>query len=1078
MKLGVSGAITSAFIRSPLTPLLLLVAVLLGVLALVVLPREEEPQIIVPLVDIQVEANGLRAPDVVKLITEPLEDMIKGINDVEHVYSMTEDDRTVVTARFKVGTEEERAIVRVHDEIRANIGRIPVGIPEPLIVRRGINDVPIVTVTLAPVPGAARRWDDNGVYKVADDLLHHLAKATNVGMVFVVGGRPDQIRVEPDPERLALYGVTLNQLADKVRHANRRFVAGQLRERDRTLPVIAGQNLEGIPDIGQLVITSRDGRPVYVNDVARVVVGAKPEESRVWHLARDQDASFEPRPAVTIAVAKRRGTNAVEVADAVLRQLDTVKGTLVPADIEVVVTRNYGETATEKSNELLFHLALATVSIVVLIAWALGWREGVVVMVVVPTTILLTLFASWLMGFTINRVSLFALIFSIGILVDDAIVVVENIARHWGMNDGRDKVRAAIEAVAEVGNPTIVATLTIIAALLPMMFVSGLMGPYMSPIPANASAAMLFSFFIAVIVTPWLAVKLSRLTLSQFGIPYRESASPHDRDDGGRLGGIYRRFALPILSDRRLAKKFLAAVSAGTVIACLPFFTKSVTVKLLPFDNKSEMQVVLDMPEGSSLETTERTLMDIAKRIRAIPEITDIQIYAGTAVPFNFNGLVRHYYLRRQPWQGDLQVNLLPKAKRSRQSHAIALDIRRRLADMPLSPGADLKVVEVPPGPPVMATLMAEIYGPDPETRRQAARRVRQAFASVDFVTDIDDSFGAPYERLRIEIDQENLEFHGVQEEALYDTLQALLGGVRVGYSPRGPGVNPVEIAIRLPKEALVVGERLLATPVAAPGEAADRGVNVELGDVVRLRREKSSYPIYRRDGRFADLVTGELAGRFEAPIYGMLAVGDILATSDWAPKGDIRFHGQPVDESGVTLLWDGEWEITYVTFRDMGAAFAFALFAIYVLVVAQFGSFLLPLVILTPVPLTLIGIVFGHWLFGAPFTATSMIGFIALAGIIVRNSILLVDFIRQRRAAGAVLRDALLDAGIIRIKPIVLTAAAAMIGAAFILPDPIFQGLAISLVFGLISSTALTMLVIPALYVWLRDDGRPLTHG
>ncbi|MEK7819483.1 MAG: efflux RND transporter permease subunit, partial [Pseudomonadota bacterium] len=650
--------------------------------------------------------------------------------------------------------------------------------------------------------------------------------------------------------------------------------------------------------------------------------------------------------------------------------------------------------------------------------------------------------------------------------------------------DGRDRVRAAIEAVAEVGNPTIVATLTIIAALLPMMFVSGLMGPYMSPIPANASAAMLFSFFVAVIITPWLAVRLSHVRWGEGA-----AASPgHEPDHAGRLGAIYRRFATPILADPRLARKFLAAVAAGTVLACLPFLTKTVTVKLLPFDNKSELQVVLDLPEGSSLEATERALMETARRIHAISEVTDLQIYVGTAAPFNFNGLVRHYYLRRQPWQGDIQVNLRPKGERSRQSHAIALDIRRRLADMALPAGTDLKVVEVPPGPPVMATLMAEIYGPDAETRRAAARRVRQAFASVDFIADIDDSFGTPFARLRIEIDQENLEFHGVQEQALYDTLQALLGGVRVGYSPRGPGVNPVEIAVRLPKDALTASERLLATPVAAPGEAADRGVNVELGDVVRLRREPTPYPIYRRDGRFADVVTGEPAGRFEAPIYGMLAVGDALAKTDWASpppaaagenkKGAIRLHGQPVDESGVTLLWDGEWEITYVTFRDMGAAFAFALFAIYVLVVAQFGSFLLPLVILTPVPLTLIGIVLGHGLFGAPFTATSMIGFIALAGIIVRNSILLVDFIRQRRAAGAGLRDALLDAGTVRIKPIVLTAAAAMIGAAFILPDPIFQGLAISLVFGLLSSTALTMLVIPALYIWLRDDGRPLTHG
>ena len=1070
MTLGLSGELTRTFIRSPLTPLTLVVAIGLGIVALAALPREEEPQIVVPIVDIQVEASGHKAPDVVKLVTEPLEDIVKGINGVEHVYSLSEDDRAVVTVRFAVGTSEDAAMVRVHDEIRANIWRIPIGIPDPLIVGRGINDVPIVTLTLSPQGDVAKRWDDNALHKVADDLIHQLTKAPDVGQVFVVGGRADQIRVEPDPERLALYGVTLAQLVDKVRNANRRFVIGQMRERGRALSVLAGQTLDGQPDIGQLLITSRDGRPVYVKDVARVVVGARPEESRVWHLVKTQDGTFERRPAVTVAVAKRKGANAVAVADAVLRQFETVRGTLIPPGVEVTVTRNYGATATEKSNELLFHLALATVSIVVLIAFALGWREGVVVMMVVPSTILLTLFASWLMGFTINRVSLFALIFSIGILVDDAIVVVENIARHWAANDGRDRVRAAIEAVAEVGNPTIVATLTIVVALLPMLFVSGLMGPYMSPIPANASAAMLFSFFVAVTIAPWLAVLLQRVAPPPAGV--------HDGERVGRLGALYRRLAVPLLAERRRAKRFLAAVAAGTVVACLPFLTQHVTVKLLPFDNKSELQVIFDLPEGSALEATERALMAAADRIRDIPEITHLQLYAGTAAPFNFNGLVRQYYLRRQPWLGDIQVNLLPKGDRARQSHVIALEIRRRLAVLPALEGVELKIAEIPPGPPVLSTLMAEIYGPDAETRREAARRVRKAFEAVDFVVDVDDSFGAPPERLRVEIEQESLEYHGVQEQALYDTLEALLGGVRVGYSHRGPGVSPVEIAVRLPKEALVPAERLLTTPVAAPGEAADTGANVEIGDVVRLRRERGSYPLYRRDGRFADLVTAELAGRFEAPIYGMLAVGEKLARAEWAGKGrgEIRLHGQPVDESKVTLLWDGEWEITYITFRDMGLAFAFALFGIYVLVVAQFGSFLLPLVVLTPVPLTLIGIVFGHWLFSAPFTATSMIGFIALAGIIVRNSILLVDFIRRRQGKGAALRDALLEAGAIRIKPIVLTAAAAMTGAAFILLDPIFQGLAISLVFGLASSTALTMLTIPALYVWLRDDGRPFS--
>jgi multidrug efflux pump subunit AcrB len=813
-------------------------------------------------------------------------------------------------------------------------------------------------------------------------------------------------------------------------------------------------------------LTARDGRPVYLKDVADVVVGAAQPESRVWQLLPKQGGRLERLPAVSLAFAKRKGANAVVVADELLERLETVRARLLPPELEVKVTRNYGETATEKADELLFHLALATVSIVLLITLAIGWREGIVVLVVIPTTILLTLFAAWLMGYTINRVSLFALIFSIGILVDDAIVVVENIVRHWQMRPGEDRLSAAVDAVAEVGNPTIVATLTIIVALLPMMFVSGLMGPYMSPIPANASMAMLFSFFVAVTITPWLLYRLAR---GKAGIGHGDAAQ-------GPLARLYVRAARPLLVGRRRSKLFLVGTGLATLAACVLFATRDVTVKLLPFDNKSELQVVVDLPEGAALETTERVLVAAADRLADLPELRSIELYSGTAAPFNFNGLVRHWYLRSSPELGELQVNLQPKDARTRASHAIALDVRRRLAELDAPAGTAVKVAEVPPGPPVLATLLAEIYGPDAEARRAAASKVRAAFGAVDFIVDVDDSFGAPADRLRFAIDQESLEYHGVEERAVYDTIAALIGGVRIGYSQRGGGERPFEIALALPKAALQDGERLLSTPLPAGGTARE-GRNVELGDVVTVRREPASFPIFRRDGRFAEMVTAELAGRFEAPIYGMLAIEDQLKRIDWGNAGPpaIHYHGQPLDESRPALLWDGEWEVTYVTFRDMGAAFGVAILGIYLLVVAQFGSFALPLVVLVPVPLTLIGIVLGHWLFGAPFTATSMIGFIALAGIIVRNSILLVDFIRHRRAEGAALREALLDAGATRFRPILLTALAAMIGAAFILTDPIFQGLAISLVFGLASSTALTLLVIPAIYVWLRDDGKAL---
>ena len=808
-----------------------------------------------------------------------------------------------------------------------------------------------------------------------------------------------------------------------------------------------------------------------MKDVADVIVGAAQPEHRAWTITRTADGKLDRRPAVTLALAKRKGANAVIVADDILKRLDLVKGRIVPADLEVAVTRNYGATAMEKANELLFHLGLATLSIVVLITIAIGWREGVVVLIVIPTTIMLTLFASWLMGYTINRVSLFALIFSIGILVDDAIVVVENIARHWGMRSGRPLAETAVEAVDEVGNPTIVATLTIIAALLPMMFVSGMMGPYMSPIPANASIAMIFSFFIAVTVTPWLLLRFARRKLATGA-----TGEAHGAHDIGAMGRFYASIARPLLKGRWRSKVFLIVVGLATVAACSLFYTEAVRVKLLPFDNKSEIQVVLDLPQGASLEDTDRMLMLAAEKLKDLPELVSIQAYAGTASPFNFNGLVRHYYMRANPSQGDLSINLKEKSERARASHAIAIDIRKRLASLPLPKGSALKVVEVPPGPPVLSTLLAEVYAPTPEARRELAAKVRKAFESVDFVVDVDDSYGTPGERMRFAIDQEAAEFHGVEQQAVYDTLAALLGGVKVGYSQRGEGMKPIDITVALPKSAETLSEKILSTPLPAGGTAR-QGKNVELGDVVKVVREKASYPIFRHNGRFAEMVTADVAGRFEAPIYGMLAVEDAIKHMDWGSDGppDIRYHGQPVNDARPTLLWDGEWEVTYVTFRDMGAAFMVAILGIYLLVVAQFGSFLLPLVILVPVPLTLIGIVLGHWMLGAAFTATSMIGFIALAGIIVRNSILLVDFIRHLRAKGDIsLREALIEAGATRFKPIVLTAAAAMIGAAFILTDPIFQGLAISLVFGLASSTALTVLVIPAIYVWLRDDERP----
>ena len=1065
MKLGLSGRLTRATIRSPMTPLFLLAAIAVGLLALVSIPREEEPQISVPLVDIMVAAPGLRAPDAVELVGKPLETIVKSVAEVEHVYTFADDNQVMVTARFKVGVDPDAAAVRIHEKVRANYDRIPAGIAEPLIQTRGINDVPSLVLTLSPRPGAAGQWTDQALYELAGKLRTEVAKVDDVGLTFIVGGRPQEIRVEPDPARLAQHGVSLGALVDTIRQANRAFPAGQVRNAGQAVDVTAGRTLASATEIGLLALPSAKGESVYVRDVARVIEAPREDQARAWRYAR-AGAGWSEAPAVSLAIAKRKGANAVIVSQAVLARVEALKGPLLPDSLSVAVTRDYGATANEKADELLFHLGLATLSIVVLIGFAIGWREAAVTAVVIPTTILLTLFASNLLGYTINRVSLFALIFSIGILVDDAIVIIENIARHWGMADGRSRIDAAVDAVAEVGNPTVVATLTVVTALLPMLFVSGLMGPYMAPIPVNASAAMVFSFFVAVVIAPWLMIRFARKTLA--------TGSGHHGE--GRLGALYRAVAGRVIATRRSAWTFLIAVGLATLVACAMFATKTVTVKLLPFDNKSELQVVLDMPEGTSLEATQRALADAAIIARALPEVVAIDAYAGTASPFNFNGLVRHYYLRNRPEMGDLSVALSAKDERHRSSHAIALDLRQKLAMVALPAGAAIKVVEAPPGPPVIATLLAEIYGPDAKTRRAVAERVKATFHSVPYIVDIDDSYGQPRPGLRLVPDRDRLEALEVSDREVYDSVAAALGGQVVGYAHRGEGRDPLEISVRLPQSARSWGEGLAAMPVAVSKSPAG-GRLVSLGEVATASQEPGSTHIFRRDGRDVDMITGELAGAYEAPIYGMLAVDRAIREGDWkgVPKPDIRLHGQPTDESRPTVLWDGEWEITWVTFRDMGAAFGVAILGIYVLVVAQFKSFRLPLVILTPIPLTLVGIVIGHILFRAPFTATSMIGFIALAGIIVRNSILLVDFIRNSQTAGRPLRAVLLEAGAIRFKPIVLTAAAAMIGAAVILTDPIFQGLAISLLFGLASSTLLTVLVIPAIYVVLRDDGVPL---
>ena len=1056
---GLAGWLTRGFITSPLTPLFLIAALAFGLIALISLPREEEPQISVPMVDIRVQAPGLRAEDAVKLVTEPLETIVKGIDGVEHIYSQTQDDGVLVTARFLVGTSSDAAVLRVHDKLRANMDRIPQGIPEPQVVGRGIDDVAIVALTLSARPDAAERVTAAELTRIARELRTELAKIDDVGLTYLIGETEEAIRVAPDPARLALYGITLQQLAGKVQGANRALPAGMVREDGRQVMLVAGETLRSPDEIGNLVLTARDGRPVYVRDVADLGFVGDTAEALVATLTRDSGR----RPAVTLALAKRAGANAVTVAEAILHRAEALQGTLIPDDMQVEITRDYGETANEKANELLYHLGLATLSIIALVWLAIGRREALVVAVVIPVTILLTLFASWIMGYTLNRVSLFALIFSIGILVDDAIVVVENIHRHMA-RDGKSLFEAIPPAVDEVGGPTILATFTVIAALMPMAFVTGLMGPYMRPIPINASVGMLLSLAIALIVTPWLSLKL----LARHGHA-AETDHDHEEKQAGWLHRLFERVMSPFLRGERAGRRrgLLFASMAGLVLlaSSLAVF-KLVILKMLPFDNKSEVQIVVDMPEGSTLEQTNALLAELAAAVDTVPEVLDYQAYAGTAAPINFNGLVRQYFLRSGSNVGDLQVNLVDKHHRKRQSHEIALAMRPMLAKLGEKYGASVKVVEVPPGPPVLSPLVAEVYGPDYAGQRKVALALaKERFATTDGIVDIDTTVEADAPREQIVVDRERAARLGVPQSAIADAIAMGVSGLDATYVHDGASKYPRPVRLRLPAQDQAALSSLLALKVRSA-----RGQLVPLSELVRVEKARWDGAIYHKDGLPVVYVTADEAGKLDSPLYGMFGIvsqldrdkvdGQTLAQT---------FIAQPTDTSSYAVKWDGEWQITYETFRDMGIAYAAGMVLIYLLVVAQFRSYLVPLVIMAPIPLTIIGVMPGHALLGKQFTATSMIGMIALAGIIVRNSILLVDFINQETERGVPLVDAVIDACAVRAKPIVLTGVAAMLGAFFILDDPIFNGLAISLIFGIFVSTLLTLVVIPLLYYVLR---------
>lgn len=1074
---GLAGRIAQAFIDSKLTPLLVIVSVLLGVFAVVVLPREEEPQIKVPMIDVMVAMPGSGAKEIEERVTRPMEQLLWEIPGVEYVYSTSSEGESLVIVRFLVGSDPEQSLVRVTEKLRSNFERIPHGVSAPLVKPRSIDDVPILALTLH-----SATQDHLTLRRLAAELNEAVKQIPLVAETHLMGGERRQLTVKLDPASLAARGLSLAGIVPMLRQANRQFASGEITTGDRAVFVETGGFLQTAEDVGNVVVGVSEGRPVYLREVAEIVDGAGEPEQYVFHGAGRTGAE---EPAVTISIAKRPGANAIAVADAVLRKVEAIRPRLLPADVDVTVTRNYGETAAEKSNELLVHMAIAIVSVSLLILFALGWRESLIVAIAIPSTLALTLLVFYLLGFTLNRITLFALIFSIGILVDDAIVVVENIVRHFHLPQNREKSwpAIAVNAVDEVGNPTILATFAVIFAVLPMAFVGGLMGPYMRPIPIGAGSAMFFSLLIAFVVTPWAAIRIlrwkkgeARLHAHGGAMTNEGSHFAHEEDFFTRL---YRRFMEPLIHSAKSRIVFLAAICGLLLLSFAMVGIGWVQVKMLPFDNKSEFQIILNMPEGTSLERTTAVAREIADAVRQEPEVVDYQVYAGTASPFNFNGLVRHYFLRRGANVADIQVNLLPKHERKAQSHDIAKRVRPAAAAIAARNGGRVAVAEVPPGPPVLQTLVAEIYGPDEASRHALAREVIAIFQNTPGVVDTDWYIEADQPKARFVIDKEKAALHGISAEAVSQTLRLAVGGEAVDLLHVPREKEDVELVLEVPRSLRTTPEELLgirvrsgdANALPEPGASALQAPLVPLREIVRVEHTTTDKSIYHKNLLPVTYVIGDVAGSVESPVYAILQMNRALAKLDASRFGGgetgLRVYNAslPFTDSEPAMKWDGEWHITIEVFRDLGLAFAAVLVLIYALMVGWFRSFLTPLIVMAAIPFSLVGILPAHGALGAFFTATSMIGFMAGAGIVVRNSIILVDFIEQRLREGMPLAEAVVDAGAVRFRPMLLTALAVVVGGAVILFDPIFQGLAISLMAGEVASLLISRMAVPVLY-------------
>ncbi len=1066
--LGLAGRTARFFIESPLSPLFFLAMMLMGLLGLVITPRQEDPQISVPMVDIFVQYPGAAAEQVSGLAIAPLERIMSEIPGVKHVYSASQRGGGIVTIEFDVGENMGPSLVKVNDKIDSNMDLIPPGVMPPLVKAKGIDDVPAVTLTLwsKDVDGdGAPDVDDGQLRMLAHDVLQVIKELPNTGNGFVVGGRREQVTIEVFPERLAGFGISLDQVANTIKTANSEQQAGGVESGDTHFTVVTGSFLRSAADINRLVVGTHNDVPVYVHDIARVKQGPEDAKQLVAYYtgaASEIDIKADGVPAVTVAVAKKEGSNGVTVASSIIQRVNSIKGSLIPDNVEVSITRDYGKSADDKVSDLLFKLFVATGFVFLLVLAAFrGFRPAIVVVLVIPVVLLMTIFSAWLMGYTIDRVSMFALIFSIGILVDDAIVVVENIYRRW-LEEGKTDVDTAVDAVREVGNPTILATFTVIAALLPMGFVSGMMGPYMEPIPALGSSAMLISVFAAFVFTPYL-------TMSHWLRPsmnYLETAGKREHKEAEKLEGMFRRVLIPMIEKPAKARLFKLVMWGSFAAACSLFYFNGVAVKMLPLDNKPEFSIVLDMPEGTALPVTANLAHRMAEMIRHIPEVTAVQVYAGTSKPFDFNGMVRHYYLRKSPWQAEVQVQLLHKTKRDRSSHEIAAQTRQDLIKMVKGTGAKYAVVEMPPGPPVLQSVVAEVHGPSPEVRRQVASDLTEFFKKAESLRDVDNYMRDPYQYWRFTVDTEKSVRRGISVDTINRNLSMSLGGTPLGDVKQRAGHEPINIVIQVP-----LAERSEITRLGDIPIMSTTGVAVPLRELGRFEQVREEEIIFHKDLRAVEYVVADVGGKLAAPVYGMLQVQDLLEQAQYvAPDGvalDTFWLGPPRDDAASSIEWAGEWTVTYETFRDMGAAFMVALIMIYILVVWEFGNFRIPALIMAPIPLTLLGIIPAHMLFfqagwGGEFTATSMIGWIALAGIIVRNSILLVDFSIHEIQRGSTVVEAVIQACKTRTRPIMITAFALVCGSSVILFDPIFQGMAISLASGVLVSTVLTLIVIP----------------